>query len=278
MGACNIIFYRTILLSCYLVLFTIALASVPSVLAAEQKMRVAVFEFDVKGDLGIKDAGSIIAESLITSLTQSNAFALKERLLLKKILEEQSLSSTGIINRETAVEIGKLYGVEGIIAGSITKWGNLIQVNARLIGTKDGSVLRGAMIEANNINEIPLLINALATDIANPPETRERTLVDSTPASFSTRRPVTIKEKKETTTSVSSSTQVPSLMPAAADTKKPEPVSAPKVLPAVEPEPEPIITNTQGMTFALIPAIRSERRAETTPSCQEQETKQLQPL
>lgn len=280
---------RRTLLSSLLIFITIALASVPSALAADPKMRVAVFEFDVKGDLGIKDAGSIIAESLITSLTQSNAFALKERVLLKKILEEQSLSGTGIISKETAAEIGKLYGVEGIITGSITKWGRLIQVNARLIGTKDGSVLRGAKIETNDIHEIPFLINALAADISQPQETRERALMDSVSVSPSPQRPVMIKEKKKTSSEASSSLQAPPPKPSIADLKKQEPVSAPEVLPkvepepapspkpaavntdtsdakkpaqasvpkalpAVEPEPEPVITNTQGMTFVLIPA------------------------
>jgi formylglycine-generating enzyme required for sulfatase activity/TolB-like protein len=240
--------------SCLLILFIIALAIVPSALAVDQKMRVAVFEFDVKGDLGIKDAGSIIAESLITSLTQSNAFALKERVLLKKILEEQSLSGTGIISKETAAEIGKIYGVEGIITGSITKWNRLIQVNARLIGTKDGSVLRGAKIETTDINEIPLLINALAADIAKSPETRERALAESTPASPPPQRSVEKKEKKETISAANSATQLPPPKSAAVDTKKPDPAPALKALPIIEPEPEPLITNKQGMTFALIPA------------------------
>lgn len=228
---------QKILLSCYLILTVIAIPIFPSVLAADQKMRVAVFEFDVKGDLGIKDAGSIIAESLITSLTQSNAFALKERVLLKKILEEQSLSGTGIISKETAAEIGKLYGVEAIITGSITKWNRLIQVNARLIGTKDGSVLRGAKIETTDINEIPLLVNALAADIVNPPETR-RILAESALASPSPQRPVMIEEKKETISAASSLTQITPLKSTPTDTKK----------------PEPVITNSQGMTFVLIPA------------------------
>jgi len=58
--------------------------------ANEDKMTVAVVEFQVKGDIGIKDAGAIIAEWMISALIETGKFSLNERVLLAKVLEEQT--------------------------------------------------------------------------------------------------------------------------------------------------------------------------------------------
>jgi len=134
--------------------------------AKEKRMRVAVVEFDVKGDVPIRDAGSIIAEMLVTSLSKEEKFDLKERILLKKILKEQSLGATGVIDGNTAVKLGKVYGVEGVITGSVVKWGDILQVNARLVDTTDGSVLKAAQIQSTNSNDIPQLIEQLSQRLA----------------------------------------------------------------------------------------------------------------
>ena len=63
------------------------------------RMRVAIVEFDVKGELDIKDAGEIIPEMLVTALGATNSFDLKERVLMKRILKEQALSLTGVLDQ-----------------------------------------------------------------------------------------------------------------------------------------------------------------------------------
>lgn len=151
---------------CLLLLALLAFGS--SSVWAEPRTRVAVVEFDVKGDLEVRDAGAIIAEWLITALASDTHFELKAReVLLKKVLQEQALNATGIIDKETVVGIGKIYGVEAIITGSVSKWGKIIKVDARLINAQTGSVVRAADIEAVDIEDIPKQIKWLAAKIAN---------------------------------------------------------------------------------------------------------------
>lgn len=144
--------------------FSVSFASDNSV---ENKKRVAVVEFQVKGDLGVKDAGSIIAEWMIGSLLKTDKFNLKERVLLKKALEEQALESSGLVDEKTmAAEAGKLHAVEAIVTGSVIKWGDIISVTARVIDTKNGAILSGADVKTQDVNRIPEKIDELAEYMA----------------------------------------------------------------------------------------------------------------
>ncbi len=154
----NIIRFITMLLVVFFFLSSIGFASA-------EKMNVAVLEFEVKGDLGEKDAGAIIAEWMINALYMSNEYDLRERVLLKKILEEQELGMTGLIDKKTATKIGEIYGVKGIISGSVIKWGDIIYINARLIDTENGAILKANEVKAADINDIRNKIDELASII-----------------------------------------------------------------------------------------------------------------
>jgi lipid-binding SYLF domain-containing protein len=141
-------------------------------------MNVAVLEFAVKGDLGEKDAGAIIAEWMINALYMSNKYDLRERVLLKKILEEQELGMTGIIDKKTATKIGEIYGVKGIITGSVIKWGDIIYINARLIDTENGAILKANEVKAADINDIRNKIDELASIIVGK-QTEKKEIANS---------------------------------------------------------------------------------------------------
>lgn len=151
-------------------------------LAATKKMRVAVVEFDVKGNLGIEDAGAIIAEWMIGSIHKTKEYDLKERVLLKKVLSEQDLGMSGLIDGKTASKIGEIYGVKGIITGSVLKWGKTISVTARLIDTSNGSILKTATVKSTDIDSIPDRIDDVALIIAGKsPAKREKVMLTKEP-------------------------------------------------------------------------------------------------
>jgi uncharacterized caspase-like protein/TolB-like protein len=153
--------------------------------AQQDKLSVAVIEFEVKGDLGIKDAGVIIAEWMISAIGKTQQFHLRERALLKKVLEEQQLELSGAVDeKSTFAEVGKIYGVEGIITGSVLKWGDVISVTARLIDTRTGTILKTADIKTNDVNVIPDKINDIALVLAgeSPPKPPPPTVQPATPS------------------------------------------------------------------------------------------------
>jgi curli biogenesis system outer membrane secretion channel CsgG len=113
--------------------FGIAFAAQPTETKSEQsktsakttlklKKRLAVLDFEVKAKGAPRDAGSGLAEMLITALVESERFTVVERTRLDEILREQRLGITGAVNPKTAAQIGQLIGAQLLIKGVITEF------------------------------------------------------------------------------------------------------------------------------------------------------------
>ncbi len=79
--------------------------------------KIAVAEFE-----GPDGSGELAAYKLTEYLVQTNRFTVLEREKIDKILQEQGLSMTGVIDQNSAVEIGKLLGVDALIFGNVTAY------------------------------------------------------------------------------------------------------------------------------------------------------------
>ena len=105
----------------------------------EGKKTIAIIEFsNLDGE--ITEFGKYLAEELITRLFMTDRFDVIERQMLNKVLNEQKLGASGIIDEDSAVSIGQLLGVEAIVTGSITDLGTTLKVNTRMISTESGSI------------------------------------------------------------------------------------------------------------------------------------------
>jgi curli biogenesis system outer membrane secretion channel CsgG len=93
---------------------------------------VAIFDFDyatvhagVAGIFGQDvDIGKGISDLLVTYLVKDGSYSVIERKAMDKILTEQNFSNSDRANPNSAAKIGKLLGVDAIIVGSITQFGN----------------------------------------------------------------------------------------------------------------------------------------------------------
>jgi TolB-like protein len=69
-------------------------------------------------------------------------FKVMERAQLNKILEEQSLGHSGVIDAATAAQIGKGIGVDAIIIGSVAaSTSGAISIDARVIDTESAAII-----------------------------------------------------------------------------------------------------------------------------------------
>ena len=110
------------------------LVCVTALTAAAQgrKKRVAVMDFDyatvhagVAGIFGQDvDIGKGISDLLVKYLVKDGTYSVIERKALDKIMAEQNFSNSDRANPTSAAKIGKLLGVDAIIVGSITEFGN----------------------------------------------------------------------------------------------------------------------------------------------------------
>lgn len=64
--------------------------------------------------------GAVVSDRLVAKLVNNQYYTVIERKELSKILEEQALSLTGVIELGQAAEVGKLLGAEGLVMGSGT--------------------------------------------------------------------------------------------------------------------------------------------------------------
>ena len=136
--------------------------------AKPAKPRVAVLPFNVRGNLGIPDAGASIAEMLNGALAATGRYTLVERVLLQQLLEEQELQSSHLADEATLAEAGRLHGVEAIVSGTVIQWGETITLVARMIDTNTGVIRASAEIKTKNRDSIPEQIDLLARKLVGP--------------------------------------------------------------------------------------------------------------
>src|SRR6185503_18184287 len=128
-------------------------------LTESQKRTIAVVEFaDLRGN--VTDFGRFIAEELITRLYETKKFKVIERQLLNKVVAEQRLSLTGMIDQTSAQKLGKLLGVDAIVSGTVTDLGKSLRVNARVIDTSTGEIFAVASTEIAKDESVIALMGA----------------------------------------------------------------------------------------------------------------------
>ncbi len=82
----------------------------------------------------------VVAEELTTYIFSKKSFKIIERELLNRIVEEQKLSISGQLDENSVKAIGKIFGVDAIVTGIYSLFGNDVRIYARVISTETGEV------------------------------------------------------------------------------------------------------------------------------------------
>jgi curli biogenesis system outer membrane secretion channel CsgG len=117
------------------------------------KKVLAVLDFEgnnkLKGKVDLK-----MSDMLTTSLFKTARFEIVERNKIDKVFKEQNLGLSGMVDENTAAEVGKLLGAEYVVFGSITsatrkdedKFGYIlvrieVGIDVRAVNTSSGKLL-----------------------------------------------------------------------------------------------------------------------------------------
>lgn len=141
--------------------------SPPTSLVGE-RMSLAVLPFESKG-IG-KELGQIdLFDKLITSFVNTQRFKVFERAELQRILEEQQLGASGVIDVSTAARFGRGIGVDAVVVGSITQAGNSVSIDARLIDTETTAIItaKDAFSNSTSLTSLSNMINETVNKIKN---------------------------------------------------------------------------------------------------------------
>ncbi|MEI7671336.1 MAG: FlgO family outer membrane protein [Deltaproteobacteria bacterium] len=118
------------------------------------KATVAVLPLDnisKKSELEWHSEG--IPESLIAKLQNVRSLHMVERMRIRRVIDEQKLQMSGLVDPGAVRETGKLLGADTILTGTFQESRGEIRINVRLVQVETGSVLR-AIEETGTLDRI----------------------------------------------------------------------------------------------------------------------------
>src|SRR5882672_2454536 len=106
------------------------------------KRRIGVVDFVNKTTYGANRLGTSASDILITELAKSQRFIVVERDKLDKLMEEQKLGMSGAIDPNTAAKMGKILGLNAIVTGAISQFGEETEGSEYLITQSKSQVVK----------------------------------------------------------------------------------------------------------------------------------------
>jgi len=108
------------------------------------KKTVAVVDFtDLQGN--VTELGRFIAEELSANLVSvKKGFRVIDRLHLKSIIAEHKLSASWFLEPKAVEKFGKISGVDAIVTGTVTPFGDNVRISIKVITTDTADVIAAA--------------------------------------------------------------------------------------------------------------------------------------
>ncbi|MBN2544227.1 MAG: hypothetical protein JXB50_00420 [Spirochaetes bacterium] len=138
-----------------------------NVLVYSDKIRVAVLEFTAKGE-AINEAylADAIVEHLMTALINTQQFRVVERQDLNKVMRELNLQNSDDFNEDLRKQLGKLYGAQLVVLGSLTKIGTRYSINVRGVNVETGEAEFAQSLETTSkemlIDLVPKIVDLIS--------------------------------------------------------------------------------------------------------------------
>lgn len=124
-----------------------------------RRERIAVVDFQVYGDVGVRDAEKIVPRLLLSEFT--GKFELVDRTQLEVLLKEQNLQMSDLMAPDKALRNGKLIPVRYLVVGEVMK-GADFYTTARLVEVGPGIIRSPRKVSAVSFREMEAKITLLA--------------------------------------------------------------------------------------------------------------------
>lgn len=159
---------------------TALLAMCASPILAEDKpgsdvYPVAIFPFSERG-ADVKDLGTQTSDLLFANLVNDTNLFLVDREDVKKMLDEQELNLSGLVNPDATTAVGHLTGAKILVTGSVLQSGDKLYLIAKIIGTETSRVF-GAVAKGDVGDDLDTLAERLADDVAKTIKDKAESLV-----------------------------------------------------------------------------------------------------
>lgn len=142
-------------------LFFALAASVPSAASgqaapgppADTRPGIAVLPFYNGGSYGAgrEDLEALqvgIQQMLLTELAQNPTLRIVERSVLREVMAEQDLATTGRVDPETAARIGKIVGARYVVIGGFTDAFGTFRLDGRIVDVETTELVRAEKVRS----------------------------------------------------------------------------------------------------------------------------------
>lgn len=115
---------------------------------------VAVADFsDLQGR--VTELGRYLAEELSIALVNTDAgLRIIDRGHIRSLLAEHELAEQGIIDQESASELGRIAGVDVLIAGTVSERDDGIRLNIKALDTNTAAIIAGKSVTLSQSSEM----------------------------------------------------------------------------------------------------------------------------
>ena len=129
-------------------------------------MVIAIIPFkNNSSDSNLDKIGITLLDLISAKLSTKKGYKLVERNKLEEMIKEMKLGTTGIIDQNTAISIGKMLGANVITLGSYSLFEKRTLLTLRLVKVDTGEIIGGVVERGNDISEFDILAEKVAQKI-----------------------------------------------------------------------------------------------------------------
>ncbi len=133
--------------------------------ADDNRATVAVAQFE--GERVTRADSLLIQENITSYIVRTDKYTVVERSQLSRALSELRLSNSDMADSTKAIRVGKLLSAYGMVLGTIIRSGNSVTINARLVETARGSIVRMSRVEIVSRDRMDDACKVVAYELAN---------------------------------------------------------------------------------------------------------------
>lgn len=133
------------------------------------KKTVGVVDFvDLQGN--VTKLGRFLAEEFSVALAGADkGFEVIDRTHLRTILKEHKLAETGIIDPSTAKKLGQIAGLQALITGTTTPFGDSVRLSVKILDTATAKIIGASSCDIPKTKAISILIDETIDEGTKPP-------------------------------------------------------------------------------------------------------------
>jgi Curli production assembly/transport component CsgG len=146
-----------------------------------EAITLAVLDFDSTGAPALgKDGGVLLAELLAAALSNRAGIRLVERAVLRRVMEEQALALSGMVDGASAARVRQLVGSQVLVTGRVFAVSNRLVVTARVISAEAGH-LEALAVDGGPGEDPRALAGRMAEEIGRRLSARTEAFVPRSP-------------------------------------------------------------------------------------------------